>query len=29
MNNLYWSIDRYCPDPGGQTAFYGGHKLLF
>ena len=29
MNNLYWSIDRYCPDPGGQATFYGGHKLLF
>ena len=24
---LYQSIDRYCPDPGGQANFYGSHKI--
>ena len=25
---LYWSIDRYGPDPGSQATFYGGVTRL-
>ena len=24
---LYQSIDHYCPDPGDEATFYGGHKI--
>ena len=24
---LYWSIDRYGPDPGSQATFDSGHKI--
>ena len=24
---LYWSVDSYSPDPGGQTTFYGSYKI--
>ena len=28
-NSLYWPIDRYHTDPGGQVAYHNSHKTAF